>query len=163
MEKYITFSSSIKKNDGKTVPYKLRFIDSLRFMSASLSDLVDKFSGIFYSIECKSCMEKIKINSECCFVGLKNNRLIYRCKDCKNQWKRLIQGLIRKFPSIYQFCNGDLNKFILLVRKGLYPYEDINNWEIFDETTIRPKEAFYTKLNLDGISDADYPHAQKVW
>ena len=51
----------------------------------------------------------------------------------------------------------------MLVRKGLYPYEDINNWEIFDETTIRPKEAFYTKLNLDGISDADYPHAQKVW
>ena len=132
-------------------------------MSASLSDLADNLSGIFYSIECKSCMEKIKINSECCFVGLKNKRLIYRCKDCKNQWKRLIQGLIRKFPSIYQFCNGDLNKFILLVRKGLYPYEDINNWEIFDETTIRPKEAFYTKLNLDGISDADYPHAQKVW
>ena len=132
-------------------------------MSASLSDLADNLSGIFYSIKCKSCMEKIKINSECCFVGLKNNRLIYRCKDCKNQWKRLIQGLIRKFPSIYQFCNGDLNKFILLVRKGLYPYEDINNWEIFDETTIRPKEAFYTKLNLDGISDADYPHAQKVW
>ena len=108
-------------------------------------------------------MEKIKINSECCFVGLKNNRLIYRCKDCKNEWKRLIQGLIRKFPSIYQFCNGDLNKFILLVRKGLYPYEDIDNWEIFDKTTIRLKEAFYTKLNLDGISDADYPHAQKVW
>ena len=108
-------------------------------------------------------MEKIKINSECCFVGLKINRLIYRCKDCKNEWKRLIQGLIRKFPSIYQFCNGDLNKFILLVRKGLYPYEDIDNWEIFDETTIRPKEAFYSKLNLDVISDADYPHAQKVW
>ena len=132
-------------------------------MSASLSDLADNLSGIFYSIECKSCMEKIKINSECCFVELKNSRLIYRCKDCKNEWKRPIEGLIRKFPSIYQFCNGNLNKFILLVRKGLYPYGYTDNWEKFDETTIRPKEAFYSELNLDGISDADYPHAQKVW
>ena len=42
-------------------------------MSTSLSELVDNTSGIFNSIECKSCIEKIKINSECCFVGLKNN------------------------------------------------------------------------------------------
>ena len=132
-------------------------------MSASLSELADNLSGIFYSIECKSCMEKIKINSEYCFVELKNSRLIYRCKDCKNEWKRPIEGLIRKFASIYQFCNGNLNKFILLVRKGLYPYGYTDNWEKFDETTIRPKEAFYSELNLDGISDADYPHAQKVW
>ena len=56
-------------------------------MSASLSDLVDNFSGIFYSIECKSCMEKIKINSQCCFVGLKNNTLIYRCKEFEKNGK----------------------------------------------------------------------------
>ena len=42
-------------------------------MPTSLSELVDNTSGIFNSIECKSCIEKIKINSECCFVGLKNN------------------------------------------------------------------------------------------
>ena len=69
----------------KTIPYKLRFIDSFRFMSASLSNLVDNFSGICFSIKCKSCMEKIKINSDCCFVELKNNRLIYRCKECKEE------------------------------------------------------------------------------
>ena len=76
-------------------------------MAASLSDLADNLSGICYSIECKSCTEKIKINSECCFVGLKNHRLIYRCKECKKEWKRPIEELIRKFPSIYQFCNDD--------------------------------------------------------
>ena len=79
------------------------------------------------------------------------------------KWKRPIERLIRKFPSIYQFCNGDLNKFVLLLRKRVYPYEDIENWEKFDETTILPKEAFYTKLNVGRISDADYAHAQKVW
>ena len=85
MKKYITFSVSIKKecNDGKTITCKLRFIDSFRFMSTSLSELVDNMSGIFNSIECKSCTES-------CFVGLKNNRLIYRCKKCKEEWKRPI-------------------------------------------------------------------------
>ena len=39
----------------------------------------------------------------------------------------------------------------------------MDNWEKFDETTIPPKEVFYSKLNLKGISDADYEHAQKVW
>ena len=132
-------------------------------MSTSLSDLVDNLSAIFYSIECKSCMEKIKINSECCFVALKNNRLIYWWKECKEEWKRPIEGLIRKFLSIIHFWNGGLNKFILLLRKGVYPYEDMDNWEKLDETTIPPKEAFYSELNLEGISDADYAHAQKVW
>ena len=51
----------------------------------------------------------------------------------------------------------------MLLRKGVYLYEDTDNWEKFDETTIPPKEAFYSKLNLKGISDADYEHTQKVW
>ena len=87
MEKYITFSVPIKKecDGGKTITHKLRFIDSFRFMSTLLSELIDNMSGIFNSIECKSCIEKIKIISECCFIGLKNNRLIYRCKGCKEE------------------------------------------------------------------------------
>ena len=165
MEKYITFSVPIKKkcDDGKTITRKLRFIDSFRFMSASLSDLVDNLSGLFYSIKSKSCMEKMKINSECCFVGLKNNRLIYKCKEFKEEWKRPINELIENFPSIYQFCNGNLNKFVMLLRKGVYPYEYMDSWEKFDETTLPPKEAFYSNLNLEDISDEDYAHAQKVW
>ena len=78
MEKYITFSVRIKKegDNGKKIAYKLRFIDIFRFMSTLLSEIVDNMSGISNSIECKSCIEKIKINSEFCFVGLKNNRLV---------------------------------------------------------------------------------------
>ena len=73
MEKYITFSVPIKKecDDGKTITRKLRFIDSFRFISTSLSELVDNMSEIFNSIECNSCIENINIDSECCFVGLK--------------------------------------------------------------------------------------------
>ena len=161
MEKYITFSVTIKKecDNSKKIAHKLRFMDSFRFMSTSLSELVDNMSGIFNSIECKSCIEKIKINSECCFVGLKNNRLIYRCKECKEEWKRSISELIEKFPGIYRFCNGNLNKFVLLLRKGVY----MDSQQKFDETTLPTKEAFYGNLNLEDISDEDYAHAQKVW
>ena len=116
MEKYITFSVPIKKecDNGKTIAYKLRFIDSFRFMSTSLSELVDNMSGIFNSIECKSCIEKIKINSECCFFNLKNNRLIYKWKECKEEWKRPINELIEKFQ-IY-------TTFVMVILINLFRY-----------------------------------------
>ena len=64
MEKFITFSVPIKKcNDGKTITKSLRSINSFRFMSASLSDPFDNISGIFNSIECKSCMERKKMQN----------------------------------------------------------------------------------------------------
>ena len=110
-------------------------------MSTSLSELADNMFGNFNSIECKSYTE--------------NNR----CEECK----KLIEGLIKKFPSIYQFCNGDLNKFILLLRKDVYPYECRDIWQKFDETTLPPKEAFHSNSNLEDIRDEDYAHAQKVW
>ena len=47
--------------------------------------------------------------------------------------------------------------------ESVSPYEYMDNYEKFDETTLPPKEAFYSNLNLENISDEDYAHAQKVW
>ena len=60
--KYFTFSVPIKKklDNNKTIMYRLKFIDSFRFMSTSLSSLVDSLSEI-YKKECKGCEEKRKI------------------------------------------------------------------------------------------------------
>ena len=44
--------------------------------------------------------------------------------------------LINKFKNTYEFCNTDISKFILLLRKGIYPYEYMDNWERFDETSL---------------------------
>ena len=66
-----------------------------------------------------------------------------------------VNKLIKKFPAIYQFCNDDLKKFVLLLRKGVYPYEEMDSWERFDESTIPLKETFYSKLNLKNITDKD--------
>ena len=81
--KYITSSVPIKKENGKiTITYKLKFIDSYRFMSTSLSSLVDNLSGI-YDKECKKCTERKKIRLNCEFIGFKDGRLNYKCKECK--------------------------------------------------------------------------------
>ena len=55
-------------------------------MPTPLSNLVDNLYGrIFNSIECKKCMGRKIINSECCFDKIKNGRLIYRCRECKEE------------------------------------------------------------------------------
>ena len=71
--------------------------------------------------------------------------------------------LIEKFFNTYQLCNKDLNKFTLLLRKGVYPYEYMDSWKIFKEESLPDKEWFYSELNNEHITDEDYAHAQKVW
>ena len=51
----------------------------------------------------------------------------------------------------------------MFLRKGVYAYEHIDNWERFDETSLLYKEAFYSNLNMEDITDADYRHANKVF
>ena len=108
-------------------------------------------------------MERKIIRSECEFIGLKGNKLKYKCKECNDISTKSINELIEKFSRTYKFCNSDLNKFVLLLRKGVYPYEYMDSWERFNETSLPPKKSFYSELNLEDISDKDYLHAQKVW
>ena len=95
-EKYITFSVPISKelDNGKTITYKLTFIDSFRLMSISLSSFVDSLSEIYKKV-CKGCQEKRKLKSVCNIIGLKNNKLNYECKECKKRWLKPVNGLIK--------------------------------------------------------------------
>ena len=61
------------------------------------------------------------------------------------------------------FCNNDLNKFILLLRKGVYPYEYMDNWERFNETSLPSKESFYSNLNMENIEVIDFRHFSNVF
>ena len=106
---------------------------------------------------------KKKIILECSFNGIKNNRLHYKWKECSDESYKSINELNKKIFNTYQFCNGDVNKFVLLLRKGVYPYEYMDSWEKFNETSLPDKKAFYSELNKEGITDEDYAHAQKVW
>ena len=84
--------------------------------------------------------------------------MIYKCKECKDKSDKLITPLIVRFPSRYQFCNGDNNKFALLLRKGVYPYEYTDDWEKFKETQLPLLKDFYGELNKTDITEEDYKH-----
>ena len=127
-EKYTTFSVPVKKkitkkdknaNDKITkISYRVKFIDIYRFMSTSLSNLVSKLPDRLHNdrcIDCKSCRDYMKTKDE---------QLIFRCFRCKkNYGKNFNEDLIQRFANTYDFCNGDLDIFILLLKKGVYPYE----------------------------------------
>ena len=52
---------------------------------------------------------------------------------------------------------------MLLLRKGVYPYEYMDNWERFDETSLPGKESFYSSLNMENIDDINYRHGNNVF
>ena len=52
---------------------------------------------------------------------------------CKIKYKE--EDLKEQFPRIYKFCKGDINKFILFLEKGVYPYKYMDDWEKFNKTS----------------------------
>ena len=101
-EKHITFSVPLKKeikNKNKIIEitYKIKFIDSYRFMSTSLSKLVDNFSEGLHnnrSVDCKSCLDYMKTKDE---------KLIFRCFICKKNYEKdFNKELIERFANIYR-------------------------------------------------------------
>ena len=116
----------------------------------------------FEKKQCIGCEEK-KIKSTCEFIGLKNNKLPYKCEKCNKIWLKPINVLIKKFFNMYQFCSGNINKFVLLLRKGVYPYEYMDTWERFNETSLLNKRDFYSELDLEDITGKVYAHYQKVF
>ena len=130
-EKYIIFSVPIKKvingdndndndnnndnnnnnnnNKAKTITYRMKFIDSYRFLQSSLSTLTDNLSEIN------------NMN-----LGISRNTLV------------------QKFYNTYQLCENYFDKFNLLLRKGVYPYEYMDEWKKFNEDKLPDKELFYS-------------------
>ena len=112
----------------------------------------------------QSNLDYIKIMTKPSFLERKNEKLILECYNCKQHYrKKFNKELIKRFASTYEFCNNDLNKFVLLLRKGVYPYEYMDTWERFSEISLPSKEDFYSKLNMEDISDIDYRHANNVF
>ena len=132
-EKYITFSVPIKKkieNKDLEITHKIKFIDSYRFMSLSSSKLIDNLSeGIHNNkcVDCKSNLDCVRITTaRPSSLESKNEKLLLKCFNCDSYYKKKFnKDLIKKFKNKYSFCNNDLNKFVLLLRKGVYPYEDL--------------------------------------
>ena len=140
------------------IPYRLKFIDSYRFMTASLSELVDNISIGLHSKICTDCGLILE------YMIAKDEILIFRCFKCKKNYEiDFDKELIDKFSSVYYFCKRDINKFILLLRKGVYLYEYMHSWNRFNEKSLPDKKYFYSRLNMENIIDIDYTHATRVF
>ena len=77
-----------------------------------------------------------------------------------------LESLVNNLPDdafniLERYYKGE--KLSLVKRKGVYPYEYMDSLERFKENKLPPKEAFYSRLTGEGISDEDYEHAKKVW
>ena len=86
IEKYITFSVPLKKkieNKNLEITYKIKFIDSFRFMSSSLSKLVDNLSEGIHNNKCSDC--KSNLDYVCI---TKNKKLLLKCFNCNIYYKK---------------------------------------------------------------------------
>ena len=79
----------------------------------------------------------------------------------KNYQKKFDGNLKKQFFKTYKLPNYDINKFILLLRKILCSYKYMDGQKKFSETSLS-KRRFYSHLNTENITDADYTHAEKV-
>ena len=166
-EKYISFNvkinvklAGVRDEDGKEVHknIQLRFIDSFRFMASSLDKLASNLCGTseIQCDKCKGSMELINISGD--YIASLG------CERCKTKKTNVLDEVVLKkdFNHTSRFWVCD-QKFHLMIRKGVYPYEYMDDWKKSEETSLPTKDAFYSRLNMKGISDQDYEHAQQVW
>ena len=89
-------------------------------------------------------------------------RFIDSVKFMATSLDKLVDNLPKDaFNNVKRYYADD--KLSLLTKKGIYPYEYMNSSEKLKETQLPPKEAFYSRLNDEGISNENYAHAKKVW
>ena len=50
-----------------------------------------------------------------------------------------------------------------MIRTFIHPYEYMTDRDVFKQTSLPPKEAFYSKLKMEGITDEEYEHVQQMW
>ena len=106
-------------------------------MASSLSNLVDNLAEGVHKIKRKNCD---------CFLeyeSVNDNLIKYKCLSCnKNYSNKLDENLKKRFKNTFKFSNNDINKFILLLRKDVYPYEYMDNCQKFNETSYLRKKYF---------------------
>ena len=142
-EKYISFTKKIivgswidKEGKEHLIRHDIRFIDSFKFMASSLDALVKNLERD-KKIETKKSLLREKLKER--------GKTLEEEKLSEEEKKEL----------------GE--KLDLLSKKGVYPYDFMDNINKFQETNLPPKEKFYSKLNDEHITQQDFEHAQKVW
>ena len=142
-------------------------------MVSSLSNLVNNLPEGIHRIKCKFGLDNKKYETcgikykHCdCFLEykiFKDDLIEYKYLSCNKSYQRKFDEKLKgTFFNAYKFSNHDNNKFILLLQKGVYPYEYMDDWEKFNEASLVEKKDFHSHLYMKDITDADYAHAKRV-
>ena len=143
-------------------------------MTSSLSNLANNHSEGIHKIKCKyghddrKC-ETCAVTYEVCdcflqYTNFKDDLIEYKCLCCnKNYQLKFDKKLKERFFNTCKFSNHDNNNFTLLLQKGVYSYEYMGDWEKVNETSLPGKEDFYSHLNMEYITDADYAQARRAF
>ncbi|CAB4416066.1 unnamed protein product [Rhizophagus irregularis] len=129
----------IPYNMEKYMAFKLgslRFIDSLQFMKSSL----DKLASNLGAEKCRA----------------------QECSNPQHLW-RIDAGRCFAHPENFKITRSQIPPELLEIylKKGVYPYEYMNDWKKFEKTSLPPKGAFYSKLNETHINDKEYEYAHR--
>ena len=75
--------------------------------------------------------------------NIKDDLIEYKCLCCNKNYRNMFdEKLKEQFFNTYKFSNQDKNKFILLLRTGVYLYEYMDDWEKFNKTSLPEKRRF---------------------
>ena len=75
--------------------------------------------------------------------------------------KQFDEKLKQQFANIYKFSSHNLNRFVSL-QNGFYPYKCMDDQQKLIKTPLPGKEDFYSHLNMEDVTKADYTHAKRV-
>ena len=128
-------------------------IEKCTSFSAPINKVIDEEDN-----EPKTIKYRIKIIGNCRFMSYPLSVLVDNLSENGNN-EISNETLIKRFHNTYQLSDNDINKFRLLSRKGIYPYECMDSWNKFEEESLPNKEYFHSELNKEHISDNDYAHA----
>ena len=78
------------------------------------------------------------------YAKVKDKILQFKCLNCnKNCKKSFDEDLNQRFADTYGFCQGGISKLILILQKGVYPYEYMKQWEKFSAISSPAKVMSY--------------------
>ena len=81
------------------------------------------------------------------YRNIKDDLIKYKCLCCnKNHQEMFIEFFKKRSANTNKLSNHHINKFVLLLQKGVYPYEYMDGWEKFNETSLPEKEDLLTQI-----------------
>ena len=134
----------------KNISYILQFFDSGRFIASSLSTLVNNVSEGIPKIKCKYVHDdkkcktfRIKYKYWNCFleyINFKGDLIEKKCLYCYKNYQLKFEEELKERPFDINFLStAIINLIFFLLQKGVYPYEYMDDFEKFNETSFSEK------------------------